>query len=343
MSLFSMLKRNAKLALKGKFGKAIGVTLLLFGATSLISVIRTVATEIFVPVSAVDPLLAMQYSADGFFLSKLRHVLPQSLIISASFMVITTLLLSPLTLGIAGWFRRLVHSENPVVSDVFHHYENSGLYLRSVWANVSISIRSFLWSLAFFAVPAALLNLCTAVLYNADDIPRSQASMATLGIVLSIVIFVLAMVFLLILLTKYALVLYLLSEDDNLSVGEAISLSVAYTKGYRFSLFRFDLSFIGWMLLCCLGFMLPALYVIPYMRTSFAMYYRYIVEKNRQIVQEETQEFAPSPDEFVSQMPPVEEPSPFVDTPAHPVDESPQPVQPLVDENDTPEPPEFKW
>lgn len=79
---------------------------------------------------------------------------------------------------------------------------------------------------------------------------------------------------------KYFLVSYKLVEDDETPVSELFRQSIEETKGYRFSLIGFQLTFIGWQILAAI-FPPVELYVGPYYRTSLAMYARYIVETNR--------------------------------------------------------------
>ena len=60
-------------------------------------------------------------------------------------------------------------------------------------------------------------------------------------------------------------------DNPQLSAWQAIKLSKKMIKGNRTELFVLDLSFIPWALLCV--FLFPAIYVIPYMQTTKALYY----------------------------------------------------------------------
>lgn len=71
----------------------------------------------------------------------------------------------------------------------------------------------------------------------------------------------------------YYFVPYILAEDNNISISEAILLSRKMTEGYKFDLFILDFSFILWNLASLLTFGLVALYVIPYKEATRAHYY----------------------------------------------------------------------
>lgn len=59
----------------------------------------------------------------------------------------------------------------------------------------------------------------------------------------------------------------LVREQDKTAVG-AIKKSWAMTKGQKGRLFVFDLSFIGWGILCCLTFGILLIWVAPYYRSA---------------------------------------------------------------------------
>lgn len=63
----------------------------------------------------------------------------------------------------------------------------------------------------------------------------------------------------------------IMCDNPQLSPWQAIKLSKKIIKGNRTELFVLDLSFIPWELLCV--FLFPAIYVIPYMQTTRALYY----------------------------------------------------------------------
>ena len=75
---------------------------------------------------------------------------------------------------------------------------------------------------------------------------------------------------------RYALAPYLLFEDPSKGINQVIDESAALMRGYKGELFMFDLSFIGWWLLCIVTFGVATLWVGPYYQVARAGAYRAI-------------------------------------------------------------------
>lgn len=75
---------------------------------------------------------------------------------------------------------------------------------------------------------------------------------------------------------SYAMTAYILSENPELSAGEAIERSKEMMTGNRFRLFCLQLSFIGWDILCALTFGIGYLWLTPYKQAATAAFYREI-------------------------------------------------------------------
>ena len=76
---------------------------------------------------------------------------------------------------------------------------------------------------------------------------------------------------------RYALVPYLMAEDPELSVGDAIERSKQLMVGRKWKLFCLQLSFIGWLLLCGVTFGIASLWIAPYMEMAETAFYRSLV------------------------------------------------------------------
>lgn len=70
---------------------------------------------------------------------------------------------------------------------------------------------------------------------------------------------------------SYSMVTYLLADSKLDNPMELIKESKRMMNGYKMNYFVFNLSFIGWQLLCV--FIIPVIFVIPYMAVSNALYY----------------------------------------------------------------------
>ena len=74
----------------------------------------------------------------------------------------------------------------------------------------------------------------------------------------------------------YAMTPYILLEHPEMTAGQAIKASKELMYGNRWRLFCLEISFFGWALLSGLTFGIGLLWLVPYMETSFAAFYREI-------------------------------------------------------------------
>jgi len=72
---------------------------------------------------------------------------------------------------------------------------------------------------------------------------------------------------------SYSMSSYILAENKGKPALQCIKESIAMTRGHKMHLFVLGLSFIGWILLCCVTFGLALIWVGPYMQTTFANAY----------------------------------------------------------------------
>lgn len=79
---------------------------------------------------------------------------------------------------------------------------------------------------------------------------------------------------------SYACALYLI-EDEGLSGNAAITRSREIMNGHKWELFCLQLSYIGWLILCCLTFGILFLWVGPKMEAAQYMFYRHITGKDQ--------------------------------------------------------------
>ncbi len=75
----------------------------------------------------------------------------------------------------------------------------------------------------------------------------------------------------------YAMTPYILLENPDMTANEAITESKNLMHGNRWRLFCLEISFIGWILLAALFTLgIGIFWVVPYMESSFAAFYREI-------------------------------------------------------------------
>lgn len=73
---------------------------------------------------------------------------------------------------------------------------------------------------------------------------------------------------------RYAQAFFILKEDPEVPVMEAIKKSSEMMRGYKTDYFLLQLSFIGWGFLCLFTFGIGFLWLSPYVKTSNAVFYR---------------------------------------------------------------------
>ena len=71
----------------------------------------------------------------------------------------------------------------------------------------------------------------------------------------------------------YELTTYILIDNPDMRVIEALKASRLLTKGHRLDLFVLILSFIGWIILSIFTFGILLLWVMPYMQTTISLFY----------------------------------------------------------------------
>lgn len=73
---------------------------------------------------------------------------------------------------------------------------------------------------------------------------------------------------------SYSMCFYVLAENPEIGVKEALNISKRITMGYKGRIFLLWLSFIGWAFLACLTLGIGFLWLIPYIEITFANLYK---------------------------------------------------------------------
>ena len=77
----------------------------------------------------------------------------------------------------------------------------------------------------------------------------------------------------------YSMSVYVSHDNPDLSAMDAIKKSRELMNGHKWELFVLDLSFIGWILLCCLTCGVGFLFLQPYIDTAHAEFYRELINE----------------------------------------------------------------
>lgn len=73
---------------------------------------------------------------------------------------------------------------------------------------------------------------------------------------------------------SYSQAMYILAEDPGMGATEAINRSKTMMEGHKMEYFLLSLSFIGWSILGVFTLGILYIWLIPYMSTTFANYYK---------------------------------------------------------------------
>lgn len=76
----------------------------------------------------------------------------------------------------------------------------------------------------------------------------------------------------------YSFTSYIIFENPNLGAQRALKLSMALTDGHKGEIFVLYLSFIWWFLLGMVTFGIAYIYILPYMATTYSVYYEKLKE-----------------------------------------------------------------
>ena len=148
---------------------------------------------------------------------------------------------------------------------------------------------SFIISIIEFFI-TGVLTIASANLYITLDKTQEKLSLSTwftgfaywlngfLGqILISVFVFLWSLLLIfpgIIKALSYSQMFYILAENPDVGVFQALKLSKKMTNGYKGKLFTMYLSFIGWDVLCILTGGILALWIVPYKNMSFTIAYQ---------------------------------------------------------------------
>lgn len=130
-----------------------------------------------------------------------------------------------------------------------------GVFFRAIWITVLQNLLISFASLAYM-LPATLLSLqMDSLLAMAICLPLMAVPYVTMY--------------------SYRQGVFIMLDNPQLPCMQCLNLSRAAMRGHKWELFKLDLSFLGWALLCLVPF--AALWVVPYMSATRAGYYDALV------------------------------------------------------------------
>ncbi|MBQ3378509.1 MAG: DUF975 family protein [Clostridia bacterium] len=214
------MKRNAKASLKGRWGLAIGVTVLFTAIILILSWIVQMPFKEELDLYTYYMLNGIEFEPDPAVMSG-YYILT----------IIMDIVISPIVIGVMVVFMRISRGQEARVGDMFTPISR---FLKIAGLFLLVFIKTFLWTLLFI-------------------IP---------GIIAAY---------------RYSMAFYIMAENPDIGIVEAIERSKVMMKGNKWRLFVLQLSFIGWMLLAPFTFGILLLWLLPYMETTFMNFYNALI------------------------------------------------------------------
>ncbi|AQS52774.1 hypothetical protein BW727_100381 [Jeotgalibaca dankookensis] len=181
-----------------------------------------------------------------------------------------------LLVGIITIVLSYANSQNQVSSDFD---PTSYLDIRVRWLNL-------LQLILTVPLTRVAIDLTDGVYQNAtDSLFRNAQWVRDIGAMLLVGIYTTLWTFLFIIpgIVKgyaYSMVPYILADDPNIGISDAIKLSQDMTYGFKIDLLIMDFSFILWNIASAFTFGLVGLYAVPYQSATWAQYYVFLSERN---------------------------------------------------------------
>ena len=185
--------------------------------------------------------------------------------------VISLFIVFPVSIGVIRWAYKVANGESPNIDEVFYYFRNKNLYVRSIKFSLLLTLRTIL-IFALCTLPGIIISICSAFVDNINyDLGNI---MLFVGTVITFIGLIAAMI----LLVRYFLAQYLFIIDDEANPNECIKASWKMMNGNVMKVIELILSFILWILLCCL--VIPIFYVMPYMMVSQAICAKWLIDLN---------------------------------------------------------------
>lgn len=235
------MKQKARQAMKNTKPSAVWVTLVL---TVILAVMQLLS------LSMNGYLEAYQTMYEGLLAGEPVYVEPEGTtsVFGWLLTVAMDLMSMVLEVGFVLYCVRVGRSVKASFGDVFDAF---GVFFRAVWISVLPAMLVALWSLVY-VLAATFLSVAVDAMWPV---------LACLPLLIPMVMAS----------YSYRLSTYLMLDNPQRTCMQCVAMSRTVMKGRRWELFKLDLSFIGWGLLCAVPFV--SLWVQPYMGVTRAAWY----------------------------------------------------------------------
>lgn len=268
MTLNKAIKFNAKKCLRNNWGRAILIFVIMAAVSAVLGALDNAIFSAFGFHQVEISIDLLRGGYMEWWLAEGADVTWYEVALSILLSLVQLCIMAPLTLGAANWALELSDGRSNAIGELFWAFDNAAWY-RSVWMSITVAVKTGLFAIAVEAIPTAMMAIGTANLWE-------NRSLGVPLVVIGSVLMLVALPFTWWFGARYMAANLLLCDRYYYTVKEATRLSVALTRGRRWQIVGFYLSFLPWYLLCCL--VLPLLYVIPYVAVADTMMARYLFE-----------------------------------------------------------------
>lgn len=268
MTTTASIKKEAKKHLSNNnWAKAISMVLIVFAVSFLQKYLS----------GLLKPLLNL--NSDGAVSDLPQSASMGSVLLSTSIVgsfvfdivlgILFLFIIAPLLLGVVKWTYSVANGNSPSLNEIFYYFTNKDLYIRSLKFYFQLLIRTIIIFIITY-VPAIV---CFSIAAFGSGIPSNVVVVLySLSSFLSFAGYIVFMVVVL----RYFLASYLFVINDESDPVNCIKVSWEKMKGNRMKVIKLLFSFILWLLLCI--FVLPLLYVVPYMMISQAVCAKWLLD-----------------------------------------------------------------
>lgn len=232
------------------------------------------------PRACVACIVLLQSAFIGLLIAEIVNYVGGSIAAVVFLAVLAVFLFCPLLLGVVRFFWRLIFDAFDSPVSVFYYFSSRKLYRRALSLTLAIGLRAVLYGVLLY-LPAAVVHIFSSPgIYDLLNIsiPLWTGNLYYLALFLQTV----AGVILFFLMLKFYMAPFFAVADEEMTIGEAVHMSVIVSRGSLLDFVYLLFSFAGWILLSLI--VLPLLFTLPYFVTAFSVHIRYAVaEYNRKI------------------------------------------------------------
>lgn len=199
-------------------------------------------------------------------------------------LILICLMFTPIFLGYKRLLYQTAKDDEPEFNDLFYFFRTSDRYFTAIKYYLLKTAFIVFYAFLYFAIPVLLT-------VYADDIKifmqLPDDRMFIIWAVLALVYLLAAVLFIGTALRRY-LMGYLVCENYKNPLADTVSLSSRLMRGNKVKIIKLALKMLPWILLCVT--VVPIIYVLPYVKESFAVCSKWIVQLNTEYNEEKITE-----------------------------------------------------